>query len=271
MICLSCEDGEALIGYAGLGLTAYGRIEPCDWLARALNGPHLPLEATLAYLVEVVRDRLPRLMRRLEPAQRLVQHHFVAVALRKGRPCRYRISYSFDRTTKAEKLEEGWLTTKRQARFGQRGPALTAAGSGICYTTTHPDEMKMLKRIVKACEAGSVSPSAVAKQMASINFDAHSTINTIGPRSIVAWRLADGSAGMQYFRGTTPETPGADEPMVPHVARGLNIDSIARVMMESLNRMSAARRAGLPISDEEYSRRDSELAALTDKPNVEIR
>src|ERR1700759_5219408 len=59
ILALETIDARALIGYAGLGATAQ-KTQPSDWMARALRGQNVKLEAALQILANAIDSRLPK-------------------------------------------------------------------------------------------------------------------------------------------------------------------------------------------------------------------
>jgi hypothetical protein len=58
---LETTDGVAILGYAGLGATAFGT-EPADWMSAILRGRNLTLEQSLGVLAKAMEKQLPRHM-----------------------------------------------------------------------------------------------------------------------------------------------------------------------------------------------------------------
>src|ERR1051326_3378433 len=56
VIFLQTMDGTAILGYAGLGMTAMGT-EPADWMSAVLRGRNLPLEHSLRVLAEAMKQQ----------------------------------------------------------------------------------------------------------------------------------------------------------------------------------------------------------------------
>ena len=54
IMMLDTADGVAILGYAGLGMTAAGT-EPSDWMVRVLRGRTLSLEQSLSVLAQRFR------------------------------------------------------------------------------------------------------------------------------------------------------------------------------------------------------------------------
>ena len=72
---LVTTDGEAILGYAGLGATARGT-EPADWMSAVLRGRNLPLEQSLGILANALKAQFPRHMGNV-PAHIVVISAFV--------------------------------------------------------------------------------------------------------------------------------------------------------------------------------------------------
>src|SRR5215469_9746122 len=64
IMCIHTLDGTAMLGYAGMGMTAGGN-EPSDWMSRVLRGWKLSLEQTLGVLAAGMSRRLPSHLRTL--------------------------------------------------------------------------------------------------------------------------------------------------------------------------------------------------------------
>jgi hypothetical protein len=86
---IEATDGEAIVGYAGLGATALGN-QPSDWIIGALRGRQHPLEETLGILADAMkREFLPHLRQFKEMRNR--QHSFLVSAFVGGQPRVYTI------------------------------------------------------------------------------------------------------------------------------------------------------------------------------------
>jgi hypothetical protein len=199
---LETNDGAALLGYAGLGITAGGK-EPSDWMSAALRGRGLPLERSLGVLAKAIEARLPPHLRRLA-----ARTHQVVVPAIVGTGTRlYTIGLAVSRGE-----GEHRVTFARQMRKPGVDVAVPfgVAGSGAGWVRRNKTRMRDLLRLVRAAERRRVSPPSVADHFARLNHDVATIDRTVGPRCIVAWRFSrhggrGGGGGHHFYTGTSRE------------------------------------------------------------------
>lgn len=232
---LETTDGQAILGYAGLGTTAYGT-EPSDWMSAVLRGRNLPLEQSLDILAGASKRELPAHLVYLTPKRRS-GHSIVIPALVNNEPRLYTIDIllSEDRKT----YDFRWTRhLSRSAPSKQRTPRFGVAGSGGAYLASRKPWRRNLLKILQAYESGQITAQATADHFASLNHEAHRNVSsgTVGPTCIVGWRTVnDGrphrQGGEQWYVGKERAPSLA---LVPIIARQFDVAGIASVLMNSL-------------------------------------
>lgn len=79
---LATNDGQALLGYSGLGETGAG-VEPSEWMAAVLRGRDIPIEEALVALRDAVLAQLPKHLERLGE-RKVRRHEIIAPAFING-------------------------------------------------------------------------------------------------------------------------------------------------------------------------------------------
>jgi hypothetical protein len=233
VMILETNDGQAILGYAGLGKTP-GGTEPADFMSAVLRGRNLPLEKSLSVLADALKKEFPRHMRRL------VDTHNVFIPAFLGREPRL---YSIDIVLSPDRrryefryvrhvVERPTLAVPTTARIG-------VAGSGGIYLSNRREWQRSLLRVIRANDRGKISALAVADHLASLNNEVSLAIKSVGPRCIVAWRYRkgggaqNGGGGHQFYTGTRRDEIS---PALPIIAGGWNIEYFSRVVMSHFRR-----------------------------------
>jgi len=272
---LECVDGPALIGYMGLGRTAFGRVEPSDWIARTLNGIDLPVEQTLQVLADAARRQLLPALQFLSPKEPVVQHCFLTVAFVNKEPRAYATLLSIDRSNRKLGFNHTRLITSKHYKFGQRGAYIASVGGwdGSKILKSRREERRM-RLLVKAFDRGAISASAVARALARVNYAVHLEMpkpQTVGPKSLVEWRLKDGGGGLQDFNGVNPEARDSFSHMTPYVGRGKNMQPILEIIIPEVMARMEVMRAGGPAEPLDRDAMNRALAGLPEGPDDQLR
>jgi len=265
MMFLEATDGVALLGYAGLGATALGT-EPADWMARVVRGRDLPLEKCLGVLADAIQRKFPTHL----AALRSPHHVIVPAFLRKeGR------LYSIDLVPPANKDRYLFRYTRhvidQELKFGHVARRVVVGGSGASVLMADKQKWaRELVRIVGAHDHGRVSARAVADYIAGINNRVYLELEkagdcSVGPHSVVAWRLQEGGGGHQFFdRLHRDDNPAA--PHLPTVVTGMDLNGILQVMMPHMMKNFEAVRLGGP-DEMDKDAINAELARLPHTPD----
>lgn len=213
MITLQGEDGEALLAYAGLGLSGKG-VEPSAWINDVLAGlPRAGIEFYLQKIAEAMEADLPRhLLSMHGPAS----HSIVAPALISGKPRFYGISLAVGANRKPILNLNRYEGQSRFACVGSGAP--TPANVELWY--------RELLRLIEQFEKGRVEGSTVADFLAKVNADAAARDVSVSPDCIVIWRRNGG--GHQYYN---PAGRCSEERGVPTIAGGMDVAKIVRASM----------------------------------------
>jgi hypothetical protein len=263
----------AILGYAGLGLTALGT-EPADWMSAVLRGRNLPLEQSLAVLAEAMKKQFPRHMLQIPghggPAHNIFVPAFLGMEARL-----YTIDLVFAADRKSYKFRYTRHVVQKPALAVPRTPRMGMAGSGALYLAQDKRWMRSLLRVVRANDRGQISPLAVADHLASLNNEVHLGISdrSVGPRCIVAWRhrrggVHNGGGAQQFYTGTSRDDSSAS---LPIIGNGMDIQALTSFMMPRMMERFAAMRAGEPTSEWNEEELNAELARLPDKPDENLR
>ena len=122
-------------------------------------------------------------------------------------------------------------------------------------------------------DEGSISERTVTDHLAALNCDVHKVDNSVGPRSIICWRIGKGTQGNrvsgQY--SYTDKTRDKDGPMIPTVARGMDVHAIARLSIKHAMKTFEAMRAGKPAPEIDKEEMDAELAKIPHEPDEKLR
>jgi len=217
---LGTTDGEAFLGYAGLGETAKGE-EPSTWMARVFRG----IKGDLKSMMQVLEGALKRQMTR--HILGFPYHAVLVTALVNDLPMLYEVSVS----------SSGATAIKRVLRADGPPPPFGLAGSGGDYLLNRRDHtwMRPLQRLIDAYDRGKIRATAMADHMAKLNYEVHENEKTVGPRCIVVWsnrekgKVHRSGGGIEYYTGTTREE---DKPGIPNISRGTDFQAVSSVLME---------------------------------------
>jgi hypothetical protein len=268
LLLLNTDDGKAILGYSGLGMTSLGT-EPSDWMISVLRGRRLPLEQSLSALADAVKTQVPRHLIRL-PAHEVLAHNIIVPAFVHNEPRFYSIDIVFSQDRKSY----GFRSTRHVCgpTGKTRTPRLAIGGSGAVYLIKRKDWMRHLLRVVKAYDCERITGLAAADQFAALNDEVYRNQGgtTVGPRCIVAWRnIKDGAGGAQQFY--TDTVRDAASPCLPTVANGTDMRAIIGVLMPHVMKNLEAMMAGQPSSELDKDQLNAELARLPDKPDENLR
>lgn len=269
---LETPDGIAILGYAGLGATARGA-EPADWMSAVLRGRKLPLEQSLGVLAEATKSQLPRHLLQM-PGDGSVAHHVIVPAFLGNEPRLYSIdlilspdrkSHQF-RYTRHEAKEPSGVAPPSTQRFA-------LGGSGARYVMRDRERMRSLLHILKRNDRGKVSALAVADCLAQLNNEVHQVVKSVGPRCVVAWRFRKGGfhgggGGHQFYSGKQRDSSSSS---LPSIANGMDVNTLAEVLMPHMRDMWTAMQAGEPIPEPDSDEINAALARLPHEPDEDLR
>jgi len=270
---LDTTDGVAIIGYAGLGVTAYGT-EPSDWMSNVLRGRKLPLEHSLGVLAKAMDEQMPQHLKQLSVTGGLT-HILVATAFVGNEQRLYTIDLAFspDRTSYSFRYMRH--ENEKHKSTKPRIPPLGIGGSGATYLTRHKMWMRNVLRLAKAHDRGQVSSQVVADCLAKLNYEVHlgTSDQTVGPTCIVGWRYSKegfhkGGGAHQFYTGTTRD---ASTQPLPTIANGMDVCAIASMLMPQILERSKLIFDGQSTKDMTLDELNSGLARLSDKPDEKLR
>jgi hypothetical protein len=234
-------DAVAILGYAGLGITAKGA-EPSDWMRAVLRGVNLPFERSMHHLAQVMGREIPSHLAAVGSAHNVVIPVFLNDELRL-----YRIDLVLRRG-------DGGCDFRfvRQILAGgrRRDPRIVVAGSGAGYLFAHKNRLRdRLLKIIKAYERGRVSESTVADNLAALNLEVSSNINSVGPNCDVVWRYrrngrrGGGGSARHYVKGIWANNPSPRSVL----AAGHDVTALAGVMMCMMEPVAESLATGQPV------------------------
>jgi hypothetical protein len=275
---LETIDGQAILGYAGLGATSLGT-EPADWMSAVLRGRNIPLEPSLATLAEAGQRQMPPHLASLSGGG-MAAHNIIVPAFLGDRNMQYTIDFlrgpNGDQHCQISRhILGGSIESLKIAR------PIRLAGSGRDYLAARAKQwVRPLLRLVKAYDRGLISSLIVADEFARLNYSTHEGIadKSVGPECIVAWRnrrggTHNGGGGQQYYIGTKREL---SSPGLPSIGNGTDTAAIGKSFMDLLlprmGELSEAMRAGKsptwPGMDDELS---ASLAQISSEPDEELK
>lgn len=267
---LETKDGVAILGYAGLGATALGT-EPADWMSAVLRGRNLPLEQSLGVLAEAMKKQLPRHMIHI-PGPGGPGHNVLVTAFLDDRVRFYTIDLVF--TPDRKQFNFRYTRHVSSAPAG-RTPRIGIGGSGALHLFCDRRWIRPLLRLVGAYERGQVTSRAVSDHLAKLNSKVHRHITdgTVGPSCIVAWRNRKrghhkGGGGHQFYSDGLRD---ANNPSLPTIANGMDLNAVVGVMMPRTVKMLEAMHAGEPAKELDKDELNAELARLPKKPDEQLR
>lgn len=269
---LETPDGEAILGYAGIGRTPRLN-EPCDWMNAVLRGENRPLEAALGVLADATRQEIPPLLKKISGSGRL-GHTIVAPAFFNGRPA----FYSIDLVMHADRQGYAFQFARHAAVTTPDGalvpPRVIVAGSGMDAIKGRPELRRLLVSLVRAHDRKAISSLAVADAFASVSHTVHlSGDSTVGPRSIVAWRyrkagLFGGGGGHQFYTGTERDNSTT---VLPTIANGMNVSGLIALLAPVFQRTIDAMAAGKPNPEIDRNEMDALTARVPMRPDRKLR
>lgn len=232
---LCASDGDALLGYSGLGVTI-GGVEPSAWMSRVLRGVNAPLEACLERLRQAVGSELPPHLHSVTAGVNAA-HTIMASAFRNGRPRMYMIDLRIDRQAQTARHAFYRAVTPSITRVGEKaegGVLVALGGSGglTLYSSFGFDPWgKNLRKVIKAHDMGKVSAAGVAAHLARLNCTVHGLDGSVGPRSIVSWQTPTDRNGKEFFDGCDVE-PQPEGFFLPSLSRGMDNAAVLGAMLE---------------------------------------
>lgn len=269
LLFLETIDGNAILGYAGLGITALGT-EPSDWMSRVLRGHNLTLEESLGLLADASREKLPEHLETL-PISNIRAHHIIIPAFVKGEPRLYSIDLVRPRDHSDYLFRYTQHLSSRSPPKKRMPPRIAYSGSGAKHLQQGWD--RKLLRILTAYEGGRISLSAVANAFAQLNnqvADKESKVKepTVGKRCIVAWRFQEGGGGHAFFDGTQQETDSFGT-VIPTIGRGWDINAIVKAILPlTMPSLDGIIRGEIIESDRKLI--NAELAKLPHEPDDKL-
>jgi hypothetical protein len=220
VMLLRAVDGAAILGYAGLGVTAYGT-EPSAWMQAVLHRRALPLEESLSILAEAMERELPQHLSELPAA---ASAHIVMVpafyGTWQGSTARL---YTID-SVQCPKHRQHFVVRRHDlANTGVPMPVAVAGSGGriLRDLLKDPKLRSPLRRMVKASARGRISAHTVADYLARLNYEAHKAdpLGSVGPRCIIVWRHRLGGrrfgGGFLYYKGATREHETVQRSLIP--------------------------------------------------------
>ena len=267
---LDTDDGNAILGYSGLGETALGT-EPADWMSAVLRGRRLSLEQSLGVLADASKRQLPQHLVRLGG----IAHNIIVPAFMHNEARLYTIDFVFPPDRKSYSFRYTRHVTGRSLPAKPRTPRLAIAGSGASYLAKRKKWMRDLLRILKAYDCEQLSAIAVADHFAALNYEVSCGLQdkTVGPRCIVAWRNRKdgahrGGGGHQFYTDTTRD---ARAPSLPIIANGMDLGALFDVIMPRAIRDFEALMTGQQPLGFDKDQINEELARLPDTPDENLR
>jgi hypothetical protein len=276
LMFLETTDGQAILGYAGLGATALGT-EPADWMSSVLRGRKLSLEQSLNVLADAVKRQLPRHMVRIPggggPSHNVIVPAFVGDDVRL-----YTIDLAFAPDRRTYRFRYTRHVVGVPTHPTTRPPRLSVGGSGGFYLLRDKRWVRGVLRLINAHDRGRVTPRVVADHLAALNFCVHEGMRderdeSVGPRCIVAWRyrkggIYEGGGGHQFY---TAANRDEDTWSLPTIAVGMDVHAILGVMMPHLTKFFEATNAGEPDPPLFGSHYSADVARLPHTPDERLR
>jgi hypothetical protein len=265
MMTLDTKDGVAILGYAGLGMTA-GGTEPADWMSAVLRGRNLPLEQCLGELSLALQRQFPKHLAAL-PVQFGAAHTVLVPAFVNDEP---RI-YSIDLVLAPDRLSYWFRRTRHVVgpvpSNPPRTPRIGLAGSGANFLLRDKSWIRPLLKLVRACDRQRVSPQAVADHLALINnrVSQGAVDNSVGPRSIVVWRHRKGSSHKEggahrFYNGIESE---AEDGPLPTIGGGIDFQAFIQAIKPIMIALTSSMKER-GVAPENY--RDAMNAAVAKVP-----
>jgi hypothetical protein len=273
LMFLEALDGQAILGYAGLGATRRGT-EPADWMSAVLRGRNLPLERSLGVIAEAMKREFPRHMVHFPPRVP-AGHDLVIPSFVNDEVRLYSIGLAFDHQRRNYSFRYTRHSANPKPNRPHVPPRIGVAGSGLSCLAQDKRWMRKLLRLVRAHDAKRVGALVVADQLAEINQFAHRNTpdGTVGPKCIVAWRYnklgihKGGGAHQFYDEGKRARDSGA----IPAIANGMDMQAFVQAITPHIiPQMSALIRGG-KADDIDTASINADLAKLPQRPDEELK
>lgn len=258
-IALAGIDGDALLGYAGLGATGR-QVEPSTWMGDLLVGyGGLTVEQALGVIAEAMKVDMPSQLRKM-PGRKI--HAVLAPSLIKGKPQLYSISIDLGHSD----AESRFIFTRYvRSESGNSDPRIGIAGSGANYLPPARLWYRDLFRLLIAHEKGQVSAEAIADKLASLINGVSGKDKFVSSDCIVQWRSDTG--GAQFYSHGARIDPDVQ---IPTVGNGMNVNAIVGAMLPFLQAgFAAARRGEIPEIDTAGIQAELNKMALIPKTKLE--
>lgn len=275
---VEATDGLAIISYAGLGRTASGT-EPSTWISNTLRGQRGTVEELLGVLANAMRQEfVPHMKIR---GSGVFPHSMVIPAFVGKRQC----IYSIDLVVAATEVR--FRYTRHiwgGALLPMQIPATSAiAGSGAAALIAMGEWRRPILRLIGAYNRKRVSAMTVSDHLARLCYDVYRNTadGTVGPRCVVVWRNAKGSAyrggGANAFY--TEGQRDQNGPVIPSIANGMDVAAISTIIMKhswgpmvrELQAMVDGETTDGAEMDDANERINQEIAGLPTKPDWRLK
>jgi hypothetical protein len=271
LLSLETTDGEALIGYAGLGATARGT-EPCDWMGNVLRGRNFTLEQSLGVLSAALRNQFPPHLIEL-PKENLPAHNIIVTAFI-GNEVK---AYTIDLVLTPDRKNYRFRYTRYVIPTTMKHtPPLTIGGSGALFLYKKRSWIRPLLHIVKAYESGQVSPYIVADHLAKLNNEVSLGIedNSVSQNCIVTWKnrkkgVHKGGGGHQFYNNNRERIHG--DSSIPLIVTGIDLNALINFMMPRITEDFDLLRKGETPEEWNKDEINKKLANLPHKPDEKLR
>jgi hypothetical protein len=244
IMVLNTIDAVAIMGYAGLGMTAAGT-EPSDWMTRVLRGRSLTFEHSLNELARAAEKQLPRHLKKIERGFGSARHAVVVTAFVGGEARCYSIDVG---------LGLGGEPIGRYRRYRQESggcPRVAVFGSGQSYLQRDLSWRRPLLNWVRYYDRRMVGALVVADKLARLNEEVHLADGMVGPRCIVVWRNREGAVrgagGHQFYNAGERELESG---LLPGISRGMDVNALLKVMIPDAHRALSNMLKGKPAIED---------------------
>jgi hypothetical protein len=258
ILLLRTEDGRAILGYAGLGITGMGN-EPSDWMSAVLRGRNYPLERALGTLALAAAAQLPRHLTAIGQP-----HAILIPAFLLDQPRLYTIG--IDAGGQAQFHFHG-----KNAAGRLRATRIGLAGSGSRELLRDKTWMRPLLKLLRRVDNGSIRPQILSDLLAGLNHRVNLVDKTVSDECIVAWQYRDGGAlggggGQQFYAGTRR----LDSPGLPTIWNGRDMTALVEVIMKHSLPSIQKQLASEPSGPVDIEKLNTELARLPDQPDEKL-
>lgn len=244
VFCLETTDGEALVGYAGLGMTG-GGTEISDWLTKLLRSQTNTLEGALAKVAEALPRQFPDHLSTL-PKNCPPEHVFVAPAFVAGQQALYAIDIRLD--------AQGRVLTNYTSHVARPLGSATSpfkfviAGSGAPHLQKIERWGRAVLRLLKAHAAKQIDVEVVADELARLSYLVSRATKSVGPSCLVKWMFNKqgsfgGGGGQLAYEGKERQT---NVPRIPTVAGYFDVGQLVDTQMPLTLQSLHAAMKGLP-------------------------